>query len=336
MIKGSAALSLLLAAVAAPASAQPRPAQPAATQPYVADGKLGELYLLGGTLATKEGKFVDETEQLLVSVDTARLALRFPTRDKLVIAGESQQLLILSGAIRNPQKRDLDLSGGSLLTIRFFGNARAFAPLYGQETTIQPDTRNTLKLTLKPGESARYSMALRVPAEQPSLRIGTLRRLAASRRYDFETVVTGDPSVFPRIGASVASSAKAGAGQTFDLDGFDMTVSAVREVPKVGAYTASAGKHLYAAEVQVTNRMLLPQAWGWQYLTPELEDAAGNPIPWSRDALDAATGQTWSRELNAGETATIVYVFSAGARTTPATLRLLMTKSKRQVDVALR
>ena len=107
-------------------------------------------------------------------------------------------------------------------------------------------------------------------------------------------------------------------------------------MPTVGAYAASAGKYLYAAEVQVTNRQLLPERWGWQYCTPELKDAAGRPIPWSRDMLDARSGQTFSRDVAAGETATVVYVFSAESRMTPATLTLTMLATKRQVEVALR
>jgi hypothetical protein len=328
---------LLLVGLAASLSAQARPAQPTPAAPYVADARLGELYLLGRTFSTANRSFVDEAEHLLVSVESAQLALRFPTREKLVVAGENQQLLILSGTVRNPQKADVDVSGGSMMTVRFFGSVPASArSLYGQEITVQSDSLRDLKVRLRPGESARYTMALRVPSDRPSLKLATLRTEGPVRRYDLEPVVTNAASVFARDGANVAASARAAAGETFDLDAFDMRVSAVREVPKVGTHAASPGRYLYAAEVQVTNRMLLPEPWGWQYCSPELKDASGRSIPWSRDMLDAQTGQTFSRDVAAGETATVVYVFRADSRLTPAALTLAMLRSKRQVEVALK
>ncbi|MEO6528520.1 MAG: hypothetical protein ABIP93_18020 [Gemmatimonadaceae bacterium] len=326
----------LFAAIARPLSAQARPAPATPAQPYAADSKLGELYLLGRTFSTANKSFVDEAEHLLVSVESAGLALRFPTREKLVVAGENQQLLLLSGTIKNPQKAALDVNGGSMMTIRFFGNVRAAPHLYGHEITINSDSLKSLKLTLKPGESARYTMALRIPSDQPALQLATLRRGAPIRKYDFEPVATSVASVFARTGSSIASSARSATGETFDLDAFDVKVNSVRELQKIGSYSASANKHLYAAEVQVTNRMLLAEPWGWQYCTPDLKDAAGKSITWSRDMLDAQSGQTFSRDLSAGETATVVYVFSSEIRMTPAALTLSMLTSKRQVVVALK
>ena len=52
--------------------------------------------------------------------------------------------------------------------------------------------------------------------------------------------------------------------------------------------------------------------------------------------LDAQSGQTFSRDLNPGESATVVYVFGSDSRVTPSTLSLTMLKTKRQVQVALR
>ena len=52
--------------------------------------------------------------------------------------------------------------------------------------------------------------------------------------------------------------------------------------------------------------------------------------------LDAETAQTFSKELAAGETATVVYVFSSAAKVVPASLTLKMVKSKRQVEIPLR
>ena len=89
-------------------------------------------------------------------------------------------------------------------------------------------------------------------------------------------------------------------------------------------------------EMQVTNRMLRAEGWGWQHCTPDLKDAAERSVPWSRDMLDAQTGQTFSRDLGPGETATVVYVFTSETRRAPGSFSLKMVTTKRQVHVALR
>lgn len=332
----SVGLSLILLAALAPrATAQANAAPQAAPKPFVADAKLGESYLIGRTEKSASGKFVNEMEHLLVSIESAQLALRFPARDKLVVAGENQQLLVLSGTMKNPQQQKVDVYGGSMMNIRFF-DAEAGRGRYGQETTVRGDSLTFLTVKLAPGESAPYVMVLRVPSNGPSLKLATLRPYGPLHRYDLASVATNATSVFPRTGSSIASSANVTAGQQFDFDSFDMKVTSVREVSKIGSYAASSGKHLFAAEVQLTNRMLMPERWGWQYCTPELKDASGTAIPWSRDMLDAQSGQSFSRDLNPGESATVVYVFTADSRITPASLTLSMLKTKRQVQVALR
>lgn len=87
---------------------------------------------------------------------------------------------------------------------------------------------------------------------------------------------------------------------------------------------------------QVPNRMLLPERWGWQYCTPDLKDFSGKSMHWSQDTLDAQTGQTFSKDLAAGETATILYVFDSDSTQVPGALTLKMVKTKRQVDIALK
>jgi hypothetical protein len=328
-------LLILVAGLAPRGAAQANVAQQAAPKPFVADAKLGESYLIGRTEKTASGNFVNTMEHLLVSIESAQLALRFPARDKLIVAGENQQLLVLSGTMKNPQQQKLDVYGGSMMTIRFF-DAEAGRALYGQETTVRGDSLTFLTVKLAPGESAPYVMVLRIPSNAPSLKLATLRPYGPLRRYDLGPVVTSATSVFARTGASIASSANVAVGQPFDFDSFDMKVSSVRDVPKIGSYSATSGKHLFAVELQVTNRMLMPERWGWQYCTPELKDASGNAIQWNRDMLDAQSGQTFSRDLNPGESATVVYVFSSDSRVTPASLTLSMLKTKRQVQVALR
>jgi hypothetical protein len=93
------------------------------------------------------------------------------------------------------------------------------------------------------------------------------RRDGPVRRYDFEPIVTRADSTFASDGLNVSSSAKTRIEKIFDLDSFDFEVKSVREVSKIGAHTSSAGKRLYAVEMQVTNRMLVPEQWGWQYCT---------------------------------------------------------------------
>jgi hypothetical protein len=250
------------------------------------------------------------------------------------VAGENQQLLLLTGTMKNPQKQDTSLVGISQIRLRVFGSTPG--QTYHVETVLEAESLRRLNVTLKPGESVRYTIVLRVPAERPALKMAFLRRDGPVRRYDLEPVVTTADSAFARDGLTVSSSARTRMGTIFDLDAFDFEVKSVREVSRLGAYTSSAGKRLYAADVQVTNRMLVPERWGWQYCTPELKDASDKPLHWSRDMLDAQTGQSFSRDLAAGETATVVYLFDSGTDVAPTTLTLEMEKTKRQVDIALR
>ena len=309
-------------------------AQAQAPQEFKADSQLGELYLIGRTESTADKKFVNMSEHLLISVESAKLALRFPNRSSNIVAGENQQLLILSGSVKNPQTQDTSATASQLAVLRVFGSSAG--QVYHVEAILETDSLGYLNATLKPGQSARYTMVVRVPGERPALTMALLRRYGPIRRYDFGAVASRVDSVFRGNGLNVASAAKATVGQVFDLDSLDWNVTSVRPVEKAGPYVGSEGKHLYAAEVQVTNRMLLAESWGWQYCTPELTDAAGNAIPWSRDMLDARTGQTFSRELASGETATLIYVFTSGSKVAPAALSLKMVKSKRQVEIALK
>jgi len=73
-------------------------------QEFQADSQLGESYLIGATRSTADGKIVLTSEHLLLSLESARLALRFPNHDANTVGGENQQLLILSGTLRNPQR----------------------------------------------------------------------------------------------------------------------------------------------------------------------------------------------------------------------------------------
>ena len=323
-------LSILLTAL----SASFLLAQPQPRTEFKADSQLGELYLIGRTESTADKKIVITAEHLLISVDSAKLALRFPNRDSITVGGQNQQLLLLSGTIKNPQRGEISVTGGQMAAVRVFGAVAG--QVYHVEMVVETESLERLKTTLKPDQSARYTMVIRVPSDRPALTMALLRPYGPIRRYDFAPVVTRANSVFLNDGVSVSSSAKAVVGQSFDLDSLDLKVTSVREVANIGSYASSAGKNLYAAEIQVTNRMLVPEKWGWQYCTPNLKDASDNSIPWSRDMLDAQSGQTFSRDLAGGETASVVYVFTSGSRIMPGVLTLQMVQSKRQVDIALK
>ncbi len=308
-------------------------AQPKPPQEFQADSQIGEFYLIGATRSTADGKMVDTAEHLLISLDSARLALRFPNLDSNTVSGENQQLLLLSGTFRNPQKEQTSVPGGTPVLVRIFGSTAG--QVYHLETFLEQESLQQLNATLKPNQSVRYTIVLLVPAENPAMKISLRRRDGPSRKYDLRPVLTRPASVFLSDGFNVSSFAKASLGRVFDLDAFDLKVVAVREAPKIGSYTSAEGKRLYVVEMQVTNRMLRAEKWGWQYCTPDLKDVAEKSIPWNRDMLDAQSGQTFSRDLAAGETATVLYVFSSDTKLAPGTLSLKMVRTKRQVDIAL-
>jgi hypothetical protein len=322
------ASSFLLAGLAQVLLAQPQP-----SPEFQADSRLSEPYLIGATRSTADKKIVITNEHLLISVESATLALRFPNRESNTVAGENEQLLLLSGTFRNPQKEPTSVPGGTPVLVRIFGGTPG--QIYRLDNFFEADSLQHLDVTLKPDQSARYTIVLRVPAEKPTLKISLRRRDGPSRKYDFGPVVKRTGSVFLTESFGVASSAKVSVGQVFDLHALDVNVVSVREVSKAGTYVSSEGKYLYAAELQVTNRMLLPEKWGWQYCTPDLKDASDKTIPWSRDMLDVQTGQTFSKDLGPGETATVLYVFSSDTKSVPRVLRLMDVRTKRHVEISL-
>ncbi|MBC7925864.1 MAG: hypothetical protein H7039_09425, partial [Bryobacteraceae bacterium] len=148
---------LVLSRFAAILIAQPKPAPE-----FAADSQMGEFYLIGATRSTADKKIVITSDHLLISLDSATLALRFPNRDSNIFSFENQQLLLLSGTIRNPQKEPTSVPGGTPVLVRVFGSTPG--QVYHLETFLENESLHPLSATLKPNESVRYTIVLRVPA----------------------------------------------------------------------------------------------------------------------------------------------------------------------------
>lgn len=132
---------LLLALFAHVLSAQPAP------QEFHADSQMGELYLIGATRSTADKKIVDTAEHLLISVDAARLAPRFANRDSNTVSEENEQLLLLSGTFKNPQREETSVPGGTPVLVRIFGSTAG--QVYHLDTFLENESLQRLSVTLE-------------------------------------------------------------------------------------------------------------------------------------------------------------------------------------------
>src|SRR4051794_2040432 len=131
-------------------------AQTPAPQEFKANSTLGELYQIGMTESTADKKIVITAEHLLLSVESARLALRFPNRDHVIFAGENEQLLLLSGVVKNPQKQTISVTHHYFAVLRVFGSVPGQS--YHVEAILDAESLELFKATLPPEQSARYTM----------------------------------------------------------------------------------------------------------------------------------------------------------------------------------
>jgi len=90
---------------------------------------------------------------------------------------------------------------------------------------------------------------------------------------------------------------------------------------------------LCVVSVEVTNAMLLPARWGWQYTSPELVMQDGSTVGGMRDLIDKATNKTWSGDLPVGATMTAQFIFRPTHGQVPAAFRLTLSSSGRQIEV---
>ncbi|MBL8235952.1 MAG: hypothetical protein JNM66_00930 [Bryobacterales bacterium] len=107
-----------------------------------------------------------------------------------------------------------------------------------------PETSSGLDAKIPPGGTAKFIEVLEVPAGYDPLELGLYYR-------DRKRIAW-----YGLRGVAPLGKADTGTGVVFPLDTLDMRWEGVRR-PAEGI----------AVVVEVTNRMLLPSRWGWQYFS---------------------------------------------------------------------
>lgn len=297
----------------------------APAKPFVATAQIGKPYVIGED-PDDYGKIkVDYGYKFEVTLDSVEASLSFANRRENILAKANQKLLIFRGTARNPStETEASLTSGAMFGVRMwerFQGPGTFRFILG----CDPETLDGMNARIKPGASARFIQIIEVPAAYTAMQLGLYYR--STKRiawYDLRASAKLN-SVFagPDGGLTALQSAKVPAGSSFDFDGLEMKIAGM----------ARSGNG-YVLDLSVTNRMLLPSRWGWQYFTAELIGADGTAVPFFPDVIDKSTGKSWSGDLPAGASTTGQYTFG-GANFIPHALRLTSAATGRTAEVRI-
>ena len=324
---------LVLCFLAALASAQ----TPAGPRPFKATAQLGVPYVIGA-----ESRVIGSNEKMElasereVTLDSAELALVFPNRQENVFARAGEKLLVLRGSIRNHEKTSTArLTSTESIGLRLW-QAYKGPGKFKFAGTFDPSTLGYISKQLKSGDSAKFAAVWRIPADLTDFRFGlmyeTPRKVAW---YDLAPSVGRIRSTFATPdGIGVRDSVQAARGAPFDLGPLEIRMDGVSEPEIVAGARRPATGRRYVVNLTVTNRLLLPARWGWQYVTAELLAADGSVTKAYPDIIDLATDRSWYGDLNPGTSMTARFLFPSDTAKSPRAFRLTLHDAGRTVEVA--
>lgn len=312
----------LICALAGVAFAQ----QPApAPKPFAATAALGKPFVIGEDPDDYGQIKVDYAKKFEITLDSVESTLHFPNKHGNVLAKSDQKLLVFRGTARNvSNEKEARLSSGDMFGIRIwkrFEGPGRFQFVLGYD----PATLDAMSVKIPPGGSAKFIEVIEAPAAYTDLQLGIyLRNRARIAWYDLRPIAKLNSAFAGPDGLTALQTAKVATGSVFDFDGLDMRVT--------GSARQSNG---YTVDMQVTNKMLLPSRWGWQYFTAELIGADGAAIRFYPDVLDISTGRPWTGDLPVSASTTGRYSFTTPAAFVPRALRLTSATTGRIAEVAL-
>ena len=324
---------LILCFLAAFANAQ----TPGVPKPFKATAQLGVPYVIGvESKVMGSGEKVEISTEREVTLDSAELSLVFPNRQENVFARAGEKLLVLRGSIRNHEKRpNARLTSRESIGLRLW-QAYKGPGKFAFVGTFNPSTLEYISKELKPGDSAKFSAVWRIPADLTDFHFGlTYERPQKVAWYDLAPAVGRIRSTFATPdGIGATDSAKVAAGETFDLGALEIRMGGVSEPETVAGARRSGTGHRYVVNLTVTNRLLLPARWGWQYVTAELLAADGSVVKAYPDIIDLATDRSWYGDLNPGTSMTARFLFPSDTAKSPRALRLTLPDAGRTVEAA--
>ncbi|MCW3055758.1 MAG: hypothetical protein JWN14_4928 [Chthonomonadales bacterium] len=303
-------------------------------KPFKATAQLSVPFTLGfQEVVNGTNEKLDTGTLRTLAISSARVGATYPNTSENVTAGAGEKLLIVRGTLTNPSVVELSLSSSSFLTIRFWdGKGKGEFKYVG---IYDPQTHNLVHSNLRKGQSTAFDCVVRIPSAFDPFQIGFYyQNRAKIAWYDFKTKLGAMSSTFSPDGFTLSDRAQAAKDRSFDFDIFRMKVLGASEPSSIGG-VAKGEQPLCVVSAEVTNTMLLPARWGWQYVTPELVMKDGSILTGSRDMIDKATDKTWSGDLPVGATMTAQFVFRPSKGQIPTAFRLTMSQSKRTIEVPL-
>jgi hypothetical protein len=338
LIRLLALLSALAPAlIPVPASAQPADA---AAKPFVATAELGKPAPVGSRRFIQGSK--EEIElgfRREVTLESAALVIAFAVASENIVAASNEKLLVLRAELRNPEKTsNFNVSTGGAIGFRLWqrytGTGRfQFVGHYDRETL------RYFEKNLKSGESARFVSVWRVPADFNDFRLGiTTETATIVPWYDLRESIGRLQSVFAAPdGVSALATATVQAGKPFDIDGLELVVHGVTRPARAAGAVVDPAKPVLAVNVTATNRhMQQPVPWGWQYLSSELVDGAGQAVKAYPALYDEATDAFWSGDIAPSATArTRLLYYPPSGQMVPREFRLTVNPGGRSVTVRL-
>jgi hypothetical protein len=309
-----------------------------AQTPFKTTAQLGVPARVGAVTTVIGTKQVLETGMdREVTLTSAELALTFPNHAENIVAKADEKLLILRGSLRNPEKTSNFNFGpsnaiGFRLWERYTGTGK-----FNLVFHLDPDTLDRTQKNLKGGESVKFVSIFRIPADFHDFRLGlTTEQAKIFPWYDLNAAMGHIHSIFAaEDGIGAKESATVPAGQSFEMDGLEIAPGGVSRPGRIAGAAVDPAKTTYVVTLKVTNRLMLPARWGWQYVTAELVGADGSVTKSFPDIIDQATDKSWSGDLAAGATVTAQFLFYPSGANRPTTLRFTMGTTGRKVEIGL-
>lgn len=288
--------------------------------------KLGTFYLLGPVARVSGSKeTLDLGIQRLVALDSVHTALAFSTTAQTYVAGEGKKLVMFSATIKNPARGPIDVYPSETFGLRVYesGMKAGDVKYLG---AVAADTRASVSTKLKQGQSTKVICIYEFPAASPNLRVGIYfdrYNAATIPKFNLDASVAKPKSIFALDALNFSSSATAKRGEAFDFEGLTMKV--LECVPLTGGS--------YAVRMELTNPMLAPGRWGWQYAKAILTDSSGRATDFYPDFFVAPESSDWRNEIAPGQTVRGEYRFFPASPGSPVSMTLTMHASKRSVKV---
>jgi hypothetical protein len=289
--------------------------------------KLGEPYLVGVVgRVSGDKKSMELGESRLVTLHSVRTAIRFDTMRESILAPKGKKLVIFEATIKNPEKRTITVSDSSCFGLRVYDTKFKASDITYRGSCAKDRSLPNRKLAS--GESFEVFSVYEFPAETPHLRIGIYYHTylpKSTPRFDLTKFIEDPSSVFAKSNMVYTDSCTTSLGKSFDLDALNFKVLSA-------APTTEGG---YAVRMEITNPMLLPGAWGWQFAQASVKDAQERETAYYPAFFVDPADSSWKNEIAPGKAIVGEYRFYPSADSKPSSLTLKMNATERTVIVRL-